>query len=188
MSCLSPTGLLFFNSIGFESCFLIDFFSVSSEIVRHWRLKEQRYGLAGEICQNAGCGKKLFPPRDLCPHCGQPASIEHNFSGKGKVYSYTVVYDAPSGFENQTPYVVALVKLEEGPMVIAQLTDLETYWKEKMVNGSVRRIMKFKVNIGMPVEMVTRKLKEEGKSGIIVYGYKFRPLFSPEQGGAKASG
>jgi hypothetical protein len=29
--------------------------------------------------------------------------------------------------------------------------------------------------IGMPVEMVTRKLREEGEEGMIVYGYKFRP-------------
>jgi hypothetical protein len=31
------------------------------------------------------------------------------------------------------------------------------------------------VEIGMPVEMVTRKLREEGEDGLIVYGYKFRP-------------
>jgi uncharacterized OB-fold protein len=30
------------------------------------------------------------------------------------------------------------------------------------------------IEIGMPVEMVTRKLREEGEDGLIVYGYKFR--------------
>jgi len=54
---------------------------------------------------------------------------------------------------------VALVKLEEGPMVTAQLTDVDSD----------------KVRIGMAVEMITRKLREEGKDGLIVYGYKFRP-------------
>jgi hypothetical protein len=55
--------------------------------------------------------------------------------------------------------MVALVKLEEGPMIAAQLTDVETD----------------RVEIGMPVEMVTRKLSEDGRRGMIVYGYKFRP-------------
>ena len=91
----------------------------------------------------------------------------HQFSGCGEVFSYTVVYEAPEGYENQVPYVLALVELEEGPMVTAQLTDLEYEWEEGK--------MEYKVEIGMPVEMVTRKLKSEGERGILVYGYKFRP-------------
>src|SRR4030043_1856614 len=86
---------------------------------------------------------------------------EVELSGRGTVFSYTTLYDAPKGFEFQLPYTVALVKLKEGPMITAQLTDLgdET------------------VEIGMPVEMVTRKLRSDGdERGIIVYGYKFRPL------------
>ena len=74
--------------------------------------------------------------------------------------AFTVVTQPPKGYEAQAPYVVALVELEEGPRVTAQLTDLgdeEPY-------------------IGMPVEMVTRKLRTvERERGIIVYGYKFRP-------------
>jgi hypothetical protein len=91
----------------------------------------------------------------------------HQFSGRGEVFSYTIVYEAPAEYEEQAPYVLALVQLEEGPMVTAQLTDLEYEWVED--------IKKYKVEIGMPVEMVTRKLKSEGDRGIIVYGYKFRP-------------
>jgi uncharacterized OB-fold protein len=82
-----------------------------------------------------------------------------SFSGKGEVYSFTVIYDAPSGFEVFVPYTIALVKLEEGPTVTAQLTDVENS----------------QVYIGMPVEAVTRKLSEDGDRGLINYGYKFRP-------------
>jgi len=92
---------------------------------------------------------------------------KHQFSGRGEVFSYTIVYEAPAEYEEQAPYVLALVQLEEGPMVTAQLTDLEYEW--------IDDIKKYKVEIGMPVEMVTRKLKSEGDRGIIVYGYKFRP-------------
>lgn len=39
------------------------------EVPRHWRLKEQRYSLVGEICPH--CEAKIFPPRDICPECGR---------------------------------------------------------------------------------------------------------------------
>lgn len=129
------------------------------EISRNWRLQKQRYGLVGEVCDH--CGAKLFPPRDVCPECAEEAKTLYQFSGKGEVYSFTTVYDAPEGYEEQAPYTVALIKLEEGPLVTAQLTDVD--------NG--------KVSIGTPVEMVTRKLRQDGERGMLVYGYKFRPTW-----------
>lgn len=103
-------------------------------------------------------------------------SERYQFSGRGEVYSYTIVgrNNAPESYEDYTPYVVAMVKLEEGPMVTAQLTDVEN-WVEKEIDGRTRLFREFDVEIGMPVEMVTRKLKSEGDQGILVYGYKFRP-------------
>ena len=130
------------------------------EIARHWRLKAQRYGLVGEVCPH--CDVKIFPPRDLCPDCGREAREPYAFSGKGEVYSYAPVVDAPAGFEENAPYTVALIRLEEGPMVTAQLTDLGAQ----------------PAQIGMPVEMVTRKLCSDGERGMLVYGYKFRPRFA----------
>ena len=129
------------------------------EIPRHWRLQKQRYGLLGEICPH--CSAKIFPARDVCPECGGEAKETFRFSGKGSVYSYTVMNNAPAGFERGLPYTIALVKLDEGPTVTAQLTDLNEE----------------KVEIGMPVEMVTRRIKEDGdERGMLIYGYKFRPV------------
>lgn len=129
------------------------------ETPRHWRLKSQRYGLVGEICPH--CEMKIFPPRDICPSCGKEAKTTFAFSGKGEVYSHTTIYEAPAGFNETAPYTVALVKLEEGPMVTAQLTDLGNQ----------------PIEIGMPVEMVTRRLRQDGdERGMLVYGYKFRPV------------
>jgi hypothetical protein len=131
------------------------------EIPRHWRLRQQRYSLVGEVCPH--CQAKLFPPRDVCPECGQEARTPYKFSGHGEVYSYTTVYDPPAGFEEAAPYTVAIVKLDEGPMLTAQLTDLDGQ----------------KVEIGTPVEMVTRKLRNDGdERGMVVYGYKFRPVLN----------
>ncbi len=126
-------------------------------IPRNWRLQPQRYQLVGEICEK--CGEKIFPPRDVCPGCEAPAKTPLPFSGRGEVYSYSTVYHPPRGFEEFAPYTVALVQLEEGPMVTAQLTDVDAS----------------QVSIGMPVEMVTRKVQSGGEEGAIIYGYKFRP-------------
>ncbi len=129
------------------------------EVTRHWRLKNQRYSLVGEVCPH--CEEKIFPPRDICPDCGEDARTLFQFSGRGEVYSHTTVYQAPTGFEEQAPYTIALVKLDEGPMVTAQLTDIDIGSED--------------IKIGMPVEMVTRKLHADGERGTLVYGYKFRP-------------
>ncbi len=127
------------------------------ETSRHWRLRQQRYALVGEVCPS--CDLKIFPPRDICPDCGHEARTVFQFSGRGEVYSHTTVYQAPAGHTEAARYPLAIVRLEEGPLVTALLTDLAHQ----------------PVEIGMPVEMVTRKLKSDGERGMLVYGYKFRP-------------
>lgn len=84
------------------------------------------------------------------------------FSGIGEVYSFTIETHAPEGYMVQAPLILALIKLQEGPMVTAQITDVDAS----------------SLYIGMPVEMITRRLRDDGERGIIVYGYKFRPRFS----------
>ena len=126
-------------------------------IPQFWRLQSQNYKLVGEMCKR--CGNRIFPPRDVCPECHEPAYEPYTFSGRGKIYSHTTVYSAPEGYEDYVPYAVALVKLEEGPLVTAQLTDISPE----------------QVRIDMPVEMVTRKIREFGEDGLVIYGYKFRP-------------
>ena len=130
-------------------------------IPRNWRTRHQRYSLKAEVCLD--CGKAIFPPRDVCPHCAGQKQSWTNLSGCGEVYSFTTMFSAPANFEEYSPYTMALVKLVEGPMVTAQLTDVKAD----------------DVFIGMPVEMVTRKIRDDGDArGMIVYGYKFRPVLS----------
>ena len=131
------------------------------EVPRHWRLKKQRYALMGEVCPH--CGSKIFPPRDVCPYCGGEAKTQFSFSGRGQIYSFTQMSNVPTGYEQSAPYTMALVQLEEGPVVTAQLTDLGDQ----------------DVQIGMPVEMVTSKIRTDmDDRGIIIYGYKFRPVLA----------
>lgn len=93
------------------------------------------------------------------PACN-PQQDRHALSGRGEVYSFSTMYNVPRGYEEQGPYTVALIQLDDGPMVTAQLTDVDAA----------------DVAIGMRVEMVTRRLREDGPEGQIIYGYKFRPV------------
>lgn len=130
---------------------------MTMELARNWRLRRTRLSLEGAQCET--CGKLMFPARPVCPACRGRALQAYRFNGRGDVYSFSTIYEPPSGFEGYAPYTVAMVRLAEGPTVMAQLTDVDPE----------------AVFIGMPVEMVTRKLSEDGDNGLIVYGYKFRP-------------
>lgn len=80
------------------------------------------------------------------------------FTGKGKVYSYTLITSPPTGFELEAPYILAIIELEEGAKLTAQVVD-----------GDFE-----KVKIGSPVKMVFRKIQEDGPEGLIHYGFKFK--------------
>lgn len=105
----------------------------------------------------------ILPPPNMSPENSRqntPSEKEVKLSGRGEVWSYTTVRQAPTNFEEFVPYTVALIKLKEGPLISAQLTDLGDQ----------------KPTIGMQVEMVTRRLFSYGDRGLNVYGHKFRPL------------
>ena len=131
-------------------------------IARFWRETPRRYNLGGSKCTM--CGTAYFPPRLVCPTCAHHReSIEKmvpfQLSGDGEVVSFTIVHDPAEGFEMQVPYVVALVKTVEGPVLTGQVVDIEPE----------------DARIGLKVRATFRKLREEGKAGVIHYGYKFSP-------------
>lgn len=124
-----------------------------------WRRMPQRYRGESTMCTN--CGRHFFPPRNFCPDCRRDGKIvPYTISGRGKVDSFTVVHVAQEGFEREIPYVMAIVELEEGAKLTAQLCAVEPE----------------DVKIGMPVEMSFRRISEDKDDGIIHYGYKFSPI------------
>jgi uncharacterized OB-fold protein len=126
------------------------------DLAKHWRLRAARYRLEGQRHQTTG--EVRFPAEsatDVEAQEWEPYSL----SGAGTIYSFSVVRQPPAGYEEQTPYILALVRLAEGPLITAQLTDCDPQ----------------DVMIDMPVEMTTRRLRDLGPDGLIVYGYKFRP-------------
>jgi uncharacterized OB-fold protein len=124
-----------------------------------WRRIKAVYNLQGRHCRT--CGAKYFPPIPLCPKCRRKTDfIDFQLSGLGKIYSYTVIHDPPSGFKDLAPYVVALVRLDEGPLVLSQIVDANHE----------------ELKIGMSVQVVFRRIGDAGRTGVLRYAYKFRPL------------
>ena len=126
-------------------------------VPRFWREIPNRYNLVGARCGN--CNKVLFPPRYICPCCRRMGKLEpYRLKRRGKVFSYTVVHVAANGFEDQAPYVLAIVELEDGPRLTAQVTDCNTD----------------EIKIGDEVEIIFRRMGEDGQDGVIYYGFKAR--------------
>jgi uncharacterized OB-fold protein len=128
---------------------------------RFWRKTQSRYNLYGVCCTT--CDEIYFPPRKICPKCRRASKLEGiKLSPRGEVVSYTIIHSAPEGFDRQTPYIMGIVKLNQGPMLTTQIVDCEIGQAE----------------IGMPVEGVFRKIRESRAGGPIYYGFKFRPMRS----------
>ena len=126
-------------------------------VPRFWRNLDSRYNLEGTHCTE--CGEYLYPPRKTCVNCRRLGQIEaYRFKGTGEIVTYTVIRTAAEGFEEQAPYSLAIIKLDEGPSLTAQVV------------GSPEN-----VHIGMRVSSVFRKLGTDGDRGMIYYGTKFIP-------------
>jgi uncharacterized OB-fold protein len=68
------------------------------------------------------CGRYHFYPHGACPHCGGTQIAWTEASGRGEVYSFSVVHRAPGpAFKDDVPYVVAIVKTEEGPHLLSRV-------------------------------------------------------------------
>ena len=74
-----------------------------------------------EIQRCVGCGKHVFYPRVLCPHCGADRLDWIVPSGRGTVYSTTVVRRKPA---DGVDYNVALVDLDEGPRMMSRVVSI----------------------------------------------------------------
>jgi len=70
------------------------------------------------------CDRLFFYPREVCPVCLRAEIDWQPVSGRGRLHSYTVIHQpANPVFRGDVPYVYALVQLDEGPRMIANLVD-----------------------------------------------------------------
>lgn len=72
------------------------------------------------------CGKHHYYPRLACPHCGSRDISFTPVSGRGVVYAFSIQYRPQGpGWAGETPYVTALIDLEEGPRMLSNLIEVE---------------------------------------------------------------
>ena len=132
---------------------------MDSNVARFWRQIPQRYNLIGNQC--GSCNKIFFPPRESCPYCRRKSMEKmhtYQLKGKGEVITYTIIHIGPENFEEQVPYPIAIIKMDEGPQITGQIVDCDYH----------------EVEIGMRVETTFRRIQEDGYTGAIYYGYKFK--------------
>lgn len=104
-------------------------------------------------CEN--CGKHQFYPRILCSHCGAGTLAWAETSGRGSVQTFTIVRRPVSpGYAADTPYVIALIALAEGPVMMSNVVGCTPE----------------DVCVGMSVEVLFESWSEE------ITVPKFRPL------------
>ena len=73
------------------------------------------------------CQQYQFYPRLYCMHCGSGTLRWVEASGKGVIYSYTIIHQNKSPeFVLDTPYNVAIVQLEEGPRMMSNIVDIDS--------------------------------------------------------------
>ena len=77
----------------------------------------------------------------------------------GQVLTYTVIHTAPPGFANLVPYVVAVLEMDDGTRLMAQVADVAPE----------------DVGIGTRITLEFRKVRQDGRSGAIAYAHKAVP-------------
>ena len=123
--------------------------------IQYWRIRDRYYRLMGNKC--ADCGDEYFPPVYKCRGCGSEHLKDSEMPKTGTIVTYTRLHEPLPGFEAQAPYYLAVIKLQNGARLLAQIVDSPDE----------------KVKIGAPVSATVRRVRVDGESGQIVYGYKF---------------
>lgn len=99
--------------------------------------------LMGARCTH--CGRVYLPPRAYCPACGHSSMEWHEFSGRARLLTFTVVYIGPAamiaaGFDRKNPYAVGVVELVEGPRMSAMITGVDPLHPETIAIGAPLKI------------------------------------------------
>ncbi len=123
--------------------------------IQFWRIKDRYYRLMGSRCEE--CGAEFFPPVYRCRKCGSHHLADKEMPRTGKIITHTQLYEPLPGFESQVPLNLAVIELQNGARVLGQIVDTPQE----------------KIETGAKAKAVFRRVRVEGESGQIFYGYKF---------------
>ena len=128
----------------------LDLPAVEDETRPYWEAAKQGRLLI-KACN--ACGEVHHYPRPFCPTCWSEDVEWREVSGRGTIYTYSIVFrnDLPP-FNEWSTYVPAIVELEEGPRLMTNIVETDA--------GSLR--------VGMPVEVRYRDLNDEWAAPVFV--------------------
>ena len=72
-----------------------------------------------------GCGAAIWYPRPICPFCHSSDTTWEEASGRGRIYSFTVIRRPGGNYAKADPYVLAYVELAEGPRMMTNIVDCD---------------------------------------------------------------
>jgi uncharacterized OB-fold protein len=123
-------------------------------VPKYTREIPQRYRLEAAQCDQ--CKYVSFPPRLVCPECGNKTFTQTKLRAEGKILTYTIIHVAAEAFARQTPFAVAIIETKDGVRLTTQVVDCKPE----------------EVEIGKTVKLMLRCLQKEGHAGILQYAYK----------------
>ncbi len=106
------------------------------------------------------CSRVIFYPRSFCPYCGWEEVRWFRTSGRGVVESFIINSVPGPGYEDQVPYAIAYVRLDEGVRLVSNLREVEQTPEA--------------ITVGMRVEV---DFEERGQMSIP----QFRPVADDEE-------
>ena len=108
-----------------------------------------------------------FYPRPFCPRCLSPNVEAFEASGRGTLHTYVIAHRGAPGFQDATPYVIAVVQLEEGPRMMSNIVEVEPAPEH--------------LSADMPLELTWEDIEEQSRDGSTRRASL--PLFRPAKGG-----
>ncbi len=71
------------------------------------------------------CENLMIPPRVICNKCNKRKLEWFQFTGYGTLATYTVLHVAPTFLKEKSPYILGIVKLNEGSMITSRIINIE---------------------------------------------------------------
>ncbi len=136
--------------MGFERFGTVSFTSTSK--VDHFVDLLDQGRVSGTLCGK--CGKSFFPPRADCFNCFSAEMEWFEITGVGQLISYSTLIYAPTGFEEDLPYTVALVQFSDDLRLFGRLSP-------EIKSGKIKIGMKLKATpIKLPNGHVSYEFRE----------------------------
>ena len=112
-----------------------------------------RYLEEGEVkttrCRK--CGKTYFPPRMDCGTCSSSEMEWIEINDLGELLAFSTIMYGPTGFENEVPYTIAVIRLPNGVQIFGRIS-------RKVPLGEIKVGMKLKVS---PIKMSSGRVSFE---------------------------